>query len=141
LLARQAKTSGIRLVGLDRPGIGRSDPKPGFGLLDWPDDVAEAADQLGLDRFAAKGLSGGGAFALACAHKLAPRLTACGLISAIAPVAFIERAGPRGLPAAYWTLERLPPRLFRTLVRRTMRRGRRPPRRRPNRRCSATRPG
>jgi pimeloyl-ACP methyl ester carboxylesterase len=34
LLAEQAILQGVRLIGFDRPGIGRSDPKPGFGLLD-----------------------------------------------------------------------------------------------------------
>ena len=55
-----AERVGIRLIGLDRPGIGRSDPKAGYQLLDWPDDVMELADQLGIERFAVEGLSGGG---------------------------------------------------------------------------------
>jgi pimeloyl-ACP methyl ester carboxylesterase len=123
LLAEQAASLGIRLIGLDRPGIGRSDAKPGFKMMDWPDDVLEVADQLGLERFAIAGLSGGGAFALACAYKIPHRLTACGLISAVPPVAFIKRAGSRGTRTAFWVLEHLPPRLFRSLVRRTMRKG------------------
>src|SRR5690349_16574243 len=52
LLGEQAILQGVRLIVFDRPGIGRSDPKSGFGLLDWPDDVAEAANQLGIERFA-----------------------------------------------------------------------------------------
>ena len=40
--------SGIRLIALDRPGYGLSDPLPGRTLLDWPRDVAAAADALGL---------------------------------------------------------------------------------------------
>lgn len=123
LLAEEAASLGIRLIGLDRPGIGQSDPKAGFGMLDWPDDVAEVADQLGIERFAVTGLSGGGAFALACAYKIPQRLMACGLISSIVPVTFITRAGSRGMRAAYWTLERLPGGLFRALLRRTMRKG------------------
>ena len=39
LFAAQADAAGVRLIGLDRPGVGRSDPKPGSRLLDWPDDV------------------------------------------------------------------------------------------------------
>src|SRR5262249_37296071 len=58
LLAEQAASLGVRLIGLDRPGIGRSDTRPGFRLMDWPDDVVEAADQLGIERFAVAGLSG-----------------------------------------------------------------------------------
>lgn len=63
LLAEAATRLGVRLVGLDRPGIGRSDPKPGHRLLDWPDEVVEVADQLHLERFAALGVSNGGAYA------------------------------------------------------------------------------
>jgi len=121
LLAEQAASLGVRLIGLDRPGIGRSDAKPGFRMLDWPHDVAEAADQLGIERFAVAGLSGGGAFALACAYKIPHRLTTCGLISSVPPVAFIRRASQRGTRLAFSLLERLPPRVFRSLVRRTMR--------------------
>jgi len=120
LLGEQAILHGVRLIVFDRPGIGHSDPKPGFHLLDWPNDVAEAANQLGIERFAISGLSGGGPFALACAYKIPERLTACGLISAVAPVEYIMRASSRGMRFAYKLLDRLPPRLFRALVRRTM---------------------
>jgi pimeloyl-ACP methyl ester carboxylesterase len=120
LLADQAVIQGVRLIGLDRPGIGRSDPKPGFQLRDWPDDVAEAATQLGIERFAVSGLSGGGPFALVCAYKIPDRLTACGLISAVPPVEYIMRAGSRGMRFAYMLLDRLPPRLFRAFVSRTI---------------------
>jgi pimeloyl-ACP methyl ester carboxylesterase len=120
LLGEQAILQGVRLIVFDRPGIGRSDPKPGFGLLDWPDDLTEAANQLGIERFAISGISGGGPFALACAYKMPERLTACGLISAVPPVEYIIRAGSRGTRLAYGLLDRLPPRLFRALVRRTM---------------------
>jgi pimeloyl-ACP methyl ester carboxylesterase len=106
----------VRLIGLDRPGIGRSDPKPGYRILDWPADVAEAADQLGIERFAVTGLSGGGAYALACASKIAQRLTVCGLISTLTPVAFIRKAGPRWMRAT-WRMEARFPWLFRPLLR------------------------
>ena len=102
-----AESLGVRLIGLDRPGIGRSDARPGYRLLDWPDDVVEVADQLGIERFAVEGLSGGGPYALACAYKISQRLTACGLISpATGP--FIKQAGPSSLRVAVWMLVRLP---------------------------------
>ncbi len=56
LLAAAAISQGVRLIGLDRPGIGHSDPKNGYQLLDWPDDVGEVADQLGIERFAIEGI-------------------------------------------------------------------------------------
>jgi pimeloyl-ACP methyl ester carboxylesterase len=48
----------VRVLAIDRPGIGRSTFQPGRSLLDWPTDVAAVADFLGLDRFAVLGVSG-----------------------------------------------------------------------------------
>ena len=75
LLAAAATAQEIRLIGLDRPGIGRSDAKAGYRLLDWPDDVGEVADQLGIEQFAIEGVSAGGPYTMACAYKLPHRLT------------------------------------------------------------------
>jgi pimeloyl-ACP methyl ester carboxylesterase len=72
---------GVRLIAIDRPGIGGSDPKPGRSVVDWPADVEELAEQLELDRFAVSGWSAGGAYALACAHELQPRIDAVALVS------------------------------------------------------------
>jgi pimeloyl-ACP methyl ester carboxylesterase len=115
-----AENLGVRLIGLDRPGIGRSDRPAGYQLLDWPDDVAEVADQLGIERFAVEGLSGGAPYALACAYKIQPRLTGCSLISSAIPGSFIGKADPLRLRAALWTLEHLPW-LIRFFVRLSMR--------------------
>ena len=94
LLAAATTEVGVRLIGLDRPGIGRSDPKVGYRLLDWPDDVEAVADQLGIERFAIEGVSAGGPYALACAYKIPQRLTTCGLISTVSPPDLIRKAGP-----------------------------------------------
>jgi pimeloyl-ACP methyl ester carboxylesterase len=80
-----AKVSGVRLIAIDRPGMGLSNFQPNRELLDWPDDVAELAATLGLDRFAVLGISGGGPYAAACAWKLADRLTSAGIVSSLAP--------------------------------------------------------
>ncbi|HEY7347803.1 MAG TPA: alpha/beta hydrolase [Ktedonobacterales bacterium] len=83
---------GVRLITIDRPGIGLSDPKPGRTLLDWPDDVVALADALGIGQFAVLGWSGGGAHALACAYKIPERLSAIGVVSGGAPLAGIHPA-------------------------------------------------
>lgn len=75
----------IRLVTPERPGYGLSTDQPRRTILDWPDDVAALADSLGITRFAVLGVSGGGAYAAACAYKLPERVTALGLISSVAP--------------------------------------------------------
>ncbi|MGO8948661.1 MAG: alpha/beta fold hydrolase [Ktedonobacterales bacterium] len=76
---------GVRLIAVDRPGYGVSTFQPGRTLVDWPLDVAELADSLGIGRFAIVGLSGGGPHALACAAKLPDRLTHVGLVASAAP--------------------------------------------------------
>jgi pimeloyl-ACP methyl ester carboxylesterase len=80
-----ARLSGVRLIAIDRPGMGLSTFQPNRKLLDWPDDVVEAAARLGLNRFAVLGISGGGPYAAACAWKLPDRLTCAGIVSSLAP--------------------------------------------------------
>lgn len=80
-----ATSLGVRIITIDRPGCGLSDFKPGRKLLDWPDDVAELANTLKIDKFAIVGVSGGGPYVLACAFKIPHCLTAAALISSVAP--------------------------------------------------------
>jgi pimeloyl-ACP methyl ester carboxylesterase len=82
-LAEQATQARIRLIGVDRPGMGLSTFKAGRRLLDWPDDVTALADSMNIDRFAVVGFSGGGPYALACAYKIPQRLTACGTVAGV----------------------------------------------------------
>jgi pimeloyl-ACP methyl ester carboxylesterase len=77
---------GARIITIDRPGFGLSDFQPGRTLLDWPADVAQLADALNVDQFAAIGLSGGGPYLLACAYKMPERLTSASVISGMGPV-------------------------------------------------------
>lgn len=69
------RSLGVRVVTPDRPGYGLSDRAPHRSLLDWPLDVAELADHLGISQFGIIGLSGGGIWALACAAVIPHRLT------------------------------------------------------------------
>jgi pimeloyl-ACP methyl ester carboxylesterase len=86
----------LRLVAVDRPGHGLSDPQPERTLLDWPDDIGQLADQLGLETFYVMGWSAGGPHALACAYKMPRRVLAAAIVSGIAPP---ERPNPyQGLP-------------------------------------------
>ena len=75
--------AGIRLLALDRPGMGESTRKSKRKLLDWPDDVVEVAKILNLEKFSVLGVSGGGPYALACARAIPGYLdkvtVACGL--------------------------------------------------------------
>jgi pimeloyl-ACP methyl ester carboxylesterase len=79
-----ATASGIRLISVDRPGLGRSDLAPRRRLVDWASDVEELADHLALDRFGLLGHSAGGAYALAVAYRLSGRV-ACTVVGAGSP--------------------------------------------------------
>ncbi|HEY0302064.1 MAG TPA: alpha/beta hydrolase [Rhizomicrobium sp.] len=116
MLEAAAHARGLRVIALDRPGVGRSDPKDGDRLLGWPDDVAEAADQFGLSRFSVQGMSAGGPYALACVHRLGERVAACSLVSAVPPPEIARRAGPRVRRLAWWVAYRYPGYLRRRLL-------------------------
>ena len=76
---------GIRLIGYDRPGYGRSTPQPGRSVADCAADVRAIAAALGIDRLGVWGISGGGPHALACAALLPDLVVAVGSLAAIAP--------------------------------------------------------
>jgi pimeloyl-ACP methyl ester carboxylesterase len=76
---------GIRLVALERPGIGGSTPHVYPSLLGWAHDVEEIADRLDIDRFGLIGLSGGGPYVLACAYQLEQRVTTGAVLGGVAP--------------------------------------------------------
>ena len=83
---RRLAERGVRLIVVERPGYGCSTPYPARTILDWPNDVAELADALHLDRFAVVGFSGGGPYAAACAYKLPARVRRLVVIGAMAPL-------------------------------------------------------
>lgn len=80
-----AHEQGLRLVGYDRPGYGRSTRDPGRDVAACVADVHAIADALDLDRFASWGISGGGPHVLACAALCDDRLTAVASLAAVAP--------------------------------------------------------
>lgn len=71
----------VRLITVDRPGFGRSDPRPFHDALDVAADVAELAAALELDPFGVIGWSGGSVFALACAARYPDLVTAVAIVS------------------------------------------------------------
>lgn len=74
---------GVRLVALDRPGLGASDPRPGRTLTDWAADVAALIAARALRAPRLIGFSQGGPFALACA--------AAGCVHSVAVVSGSDR--------------------------------------------------
>ncbi|MER7193670.1 alpha/beta fold hydrolase [Streptomyces flaveolus] len=86
---------GVRLISVDRPGLGASTPAPGRTFADFAADVRALCALRGLGRPAVVGNSQGAPFALACAH--AGVAGALSLVSAADEVAAPEFAA--ALPA------------------------------------------
>jgi pimeloyl-ACP methyl ester carboxylesterase len=76
---------GVRLITFDRPGYGDSDRLLSRLVADVVPDVRAIADELGIERFAVLGRSGGGPHALACAAMLPDRITRAGVLVSLAP--------------------------------------------------------
>jgi pimeloyl-ACP methyl ester carboxylesterase len=81
-----AVAKGVRLISPDRPGIGLSTYQPGRRLTDWPGDVEQLTDALGIGRFAVMGWSAGGPYAAVCAATMHGRVTAAALLSSSVPL-------------------------------------------------------
>lgn len=76
----------IRFISVDRPVHGLSSFQPDRRLLDWPRDVAQLTDDLGIGAFYVAGHSAGGPHALVVAHRLSERAIAGALLSSVAPM-------------------------------------------------------
>jgi pimeloyl-ACP methyl ester carboxylesterase len=87
---------GLRLIGIDRPGYGRSTPWPGRTIGGWVDDALAVADRLGIERFATVGVSTGGAYALALAAE-SPRV-----IGTVACCAVTDMRWAEGKASILW---------------------------------------
>lgn len=85
-LLRPEGPSTVRLITFDRPGFGRSDPKPRRSLLETADDALALLDHLRLDQVHVAAPSGGGPSALALAHRAPDRVRAVALMGAVGPI-------------------------------------------------------
>ena len=118
-----ARRRSVRLVSVDRPGMGGSTHKYGRTLLDWPTDLLALADHLMLKdekeereegtqkkkaaknpKFAVLGISGGAPYTLACWHALPrSRCAAAAVVAGLYPHAL----GLQDLPLPGQTIMRL----------------------------------
>jgi pimeloyl-ACP methyl ester carboxylesterase len=72
LLADAASKNRLRLVCVDRPGMGQSSPQKARSYSGWADDMVAVADALGHREFGVTGWSEGGPWALAAAAYIDP---------------------------------------------------------------------
>lgn len=123
-----ARRQGLRLVALNRPGVGRSTPCDRQELAECAGDARQVADALGLGRFAVIGASGGAPYALACLARLPGRVGVAALLSGLGPVGEPGLLGRMGaLPRSALRIGRFAPWLVRATLWLRMRRFRADP--------------
>lgn len=81
-----ALQDGFRVIAVERPGTGRSTDHRYSRIAEFAPDVERLADELGIDRFAVVGLSGGGPYTLGVAHHLPDRVVVASLLGGLGPV-------------------------------------------------------
>ena len=84
--AIDAAARGLRLISYDRPGYGGSTAQPGRSVADCAADVRVICAELGIDRLAMWGISGGGPHVLACAALLPDLVIAAASLASLAPL-------------------------------------------------------
>jgi len=75
----------VRLLAIDRPGIGISDRSANRSLIDWANDVRQLASTLQINRFPVLGWSLGGPYALVCGFAIPELVTAIGTVGGFGP--------------------------------------------------------
>ena len=70
-----------RLIVIDRPGYGASDPDPKINFTVWVKDLEQLADHLNIEKFSLSGYAMGGIYALACAHEIPQRVKRVAIIA------------------------------------------------------------
>jgi pimeloyl-ACP methyl ester carboxylesterase len=95
-----AASSGIRLIAVDRPGAGGSDPHPAATVGSFADDAAALARHLGISRWGVLAWSAGALFALAVAARHPALVGRVGIVAGLPPFTayaepgVLEGAGP-----------------------------------------------
>ncbi len=87
---------GVRIIGIDRPGIGGSSPYLYKDVLEWTEDLRLLLDALGVETFRLVGLSGGGPYVLAAGAAMPDRVLAAAVLGGVAPTRGVD-AAPGGL--------------------------------------------
>lgn len=81
VFASAAWRQGVRVIAVDRPGIGDSDPDGGDTIAKRSEDAAQLLDHLGCSQYAVFGWSGGAPYALLTALARPDRARAVGLLA------------------------------------------------------------
>lgn len=108
-----AAARGLRVIALDRPGMGRSTRVKNRRLEDWAEVIEAFADAHGIGRFVQLGVSGGGPYVLPCLAKLQDRVAGSAVLCGAVPLGpGWERCGMHPLYRLMIHLQRLPRQCF-----------------------------
>jgi pimeloyl-ACP methyl ester carboxylesterase len=88
-----AEEHGLRIVGIDRPGIGSSTSHLYADILDWTRDLEILLDTLAIDTLRLIGLSGGGPYVLAAGVAMPERVHGVGILGGVAPTTGEDAVG------------------------------------------------
>lgn len=100
--ADHAYESGVRIIGVERPGVGNSTPHHYRRVIDFAADIEQLIDVLELDQVGLIGLSGGGPYVLAVCSQLPDRVVAAAVLGGVAPSAGPERVPGGMMPVLRW---------------------------------------
>jgi pimeloyl-ACP methyl ester carboxylesterase len=115
MLHHLANERGIRVIAMDRPGMGYSEYVPGRTLADWPERIAAFADFLGVGPFLQLGVSGGGPYVPACVARMPDRVIGSAVLCGAVPIS----GNTQGFHPIYrllFPLRKLPPGFFSMLL-------------------------
>jgi pimeloyl-ACP methyl ester carboxylesterase len=104
-----ARRLNVRIIAVDRPGMGLSDLQPGRRIRDWPADIGALADHLHLEHFGILGYSGGTLYATVCALAMPQRLISVILAAAVGPFdkpELVEGIPPQNLQFLFTSREK-----------------------------------
>jgi len=82
---RAAAARNVRVIAVERPGTGGSTGHLYSAVIEHACDIEQLCDTLGIECFGLVGMSGGGPYALACAHRLPERVLAVVVLGSVAP--------------------------------------------------------
>ena len=78
--------NGLRIIAPNRPGVGKSEFVLRQSALEAVPDIEDLTATLQIDQFSVIGISGGTPYALACLHRLGPRILTTTVISGMGPM-------------------------------------------------------
>ncbi len=95
--AEYAHDRDVRIIGVERPGVGKSTPHHYGRIIDFAADAGQVMDLLGIDQAGLIGLSGGGPYVLAVCSALPDRIVAAAVLGGVGPSAGPEKVASGGV--------------------------------------------